>query len=231
MHIAWILTTVLLEGHPRVDPVPQSKLVVEKQERNEQMIVTYSEGDERRRKRVGGPHWYLEYKLPYEVARPAIIDHFKAQAELLHGSIRQDAGNRLIFSFLREDGGDTWCRVWATDGEYTLEIVEDRPPEHTSFDEAAVPSATIVFGRGEDSLDRRAHEVLEAIVQWLAARPELRAEVRGHRGPLEEPELPARRAHEVAQAILSGGIEEARVTVSEDATETGFEVTVVAIEP
>ena len=231
MHVAWVLMTLLMEGHPRIEPVPQAKLVVEKQEANEQMIVTYSEGEARRRKRVGGPYWYLEYNLPYEVERSAIIDHFKAESERLYGTIRQDAGNRLIFSFLREDGGDTWCRVWATDGEYTLEIVEDRPPDHTSFDEAPTPSATIVFTRGEDSFDRGARGALDAIAQWLEARPEYSAEVRGHRGPLEDPELPERRAHAVVQAILDRGISETRVTASEDAAETGFEVTVVAIEP
>ena len=231
MQIAWVLMTLLMEGHPQIEPVSQAKLVVEKQEANEQMIVTYSEGEVRRRKWVGGPYWYLEYNLPYEVERPAIIDHFKAESERLYGTIRQDAGNRLIFSFLREDGGDTWCRVWATDGEYTLEIVEDTPPDHTSFDEARTPSATIVFSRGEDSFDRGARGVLDAIAQWLDARPEYSANVQGHRGPLEDPELPARRAQAVAQAILDRGVSEARVTVSEDSTEAGFEVTVVAIEP
>ena len=231
MHIAWILMSLLTDGHPQVEPVPQSKLVVEKQEANEQMIVTYSVGEARRRKRVGGPYWYLEYNLPYEVERPAIIDHFKAESERLNGTIRQDAGNRLTFSVLRDDGGDTWCRVWATDGEYTLEIVEDQPPDHTSFDEAPTPSATIVFTRGEDSFDRGARGALDAIAQWLEARPEYSAEVRGHRGPLEDPELPERRAHAVMQAILERGIAETRVSLSEDAAETGFEVTVVAVEP
>ena len=72
MHIAWVLITLLMDSHPKIEPVPQSKLVVERQEANEQMIVTYSVGEERRRKRVGGPYWYLEYNLPYEVERPVI---------------------------------------------------------------------------------------------------------------------------------------------------------------
>ena len=79
MHIAWILMSLLTDGHPQVEPVPQSKLVVEKQEANEQMIVTYSVGEARRRKRVGGPYWYLEYHLPYEVERPAIIDPLQSR--------------------------------------------------------------------------------------------------------------------------------------------------------
>ena len=72
---------------------------------------------------------------------------------------------------------------------------------------------------------------LDAIAQWLETRPEYSAEVRGDRGPLEDPELPERRARAVVQAILERGISETRVTVSEDAAETGFEVTVVAVEP
>jgi len=111
------------------------------------------------------------------------------------------------------------------------EIVEDQPPDHRSFDEAPTPSATIVFTRGEDSFDRGARGALDAIAQWLETRPEYSAEVRGDRGPLEDPELPERRAHAVMQAILDRGIAETRVSVSEDAAETGFEVTVIASTP
>jgi hypothetical protein len=52
MHIAWVLMTLLTDGRPQIEPVPQSKLVLERQETNEPMVVTYRVGGERRCKRI-----------------------------------------------------------------------------------------------------------------------------------------------------------------------------------
>ena len=59
--------------------------------------------------------------------------------------------------------GDTWCQVWATDGNYSLEIVDEAPPTSMSFDDVLRPSATVVFGRGEASIDDDAERVLDSI--------------------------------------------------------------------
>ncbi len=145
--------------------------------------------------------------------------------------IHREAGNRLTFTVLRKDGGETWCQVWATDGNYTLEIVDEPPPGHTPFDDAPRPSATIVFSRGEAALDNDADRVLDTIANWLEAHPEVQAEVRGHRGPLEDPALVEQRANAVTTAIAERGISEERLTVAEDASNQGFEVTVIAAQP
>ena len=86
--------------------------------------------------------------------------------------------------------GDTWCQVWATDGNYSLEIVDEAPPTSVSFDDVLRPSATVVFGRGEASIDDDAERVLDSIANWLEAHPDVPAEIRGHRGPLEVPAPP-----------------------------------------
>ena len=57
--------------------------------------------------RAGRPALVSRYNLPYAIERPAIIDHFKAESKRLSGTIRQDAGNRLISSVLREDAAET----------------------------------------------------------------------------------------------------------------------------
>ena len=220
--------TLVAEGHPLIQPVPDSVLVVASDAKDDDMIVVYREDNRRTRKTVYGRYWRLEYDVQGELVRSAIIDHFVAESERLHGVIHRQAGNRMTFTVMREDGGETWCQVWPTDGNYTLEIVDEPPPGHTPFDDARRPSATIVFSRGEAALDDDADRVLDTIANWLEAHPEVRAEVRGHRGPLEDPALVEQRAKAVADAVAGRGIAEDRLTVTEDASNQGFEVTVVA---
>ena len=220
--------TLVAEGHPLIQPVPDSVLVVATDAKDDEMVVVYREDNRRTRKSVYGHYWSLVYDVQGELVRSAIIEHFVAESERLHGVIHRQAGNRLTFTVMRENGGETWCQVWATDGNYTLEIVDEPPPGHAPFDEAPEPSATIVFARGAFALDDDAERVLDAIANWLEAHPDVAAEVRGHRGPLEDPALVGERAQAVADAIAGRGIAEDRLTVTEDASNQGFEVTVVA---
>ena len=222
--------TLVAEGHPLIRPVPDSVLVVASDAKDDDMMVVYRANNRRTRKSVYGHYWSLEYDVRGDLIRSAIIDHFVAESERLHGVIHREAGNRLTFTVMRKDGGETWCQVWATDGNYTLEIVDEPPPQHAPFDDAPRPSATIVFSRGEAALDSAAAQVLDTIAHWLYAHPEVRAEVRGHRGPLEDPALIEQRAKAVTDAITERGISEERLTVAEDASNQGFEVTVIAAQ-
>ncbi len=233
MSVALFVTMLLVapDSHPLIQPVPDSILVVAGQDEEHEMAVVYRDGNQRTRKKVTGPYWSLEYDVPSDLARDAIIKHFVAESERLQGVIRREAGNRLTFTVMREDGGESWCRVWATDGNYTLEIVDEAPPGHAPFDESPQPSATIVFPRGEAELDDDAERVLDSIANWLEVNSKVRAVVRGHRGPLEDPALVERRASVVAIAIVDRGISEARLMTAEDASNQGFEVTVVASDP
>ena len=223
--------TLVAEGHPLIQPVPDSVLVVASDAKDDDMMVVYRADNRRTRKSVYGHYWSLEYDVEGELVRTAIIEHFVAESERLHGVIHREAGNRLTFTVMRENGGETWCQVWATDGNYTLEIVDEPPPGHTPFDDAPRPSATIVFSQGEAALDNDADRVLDTIANWLEAHPQVQAEVRGHRGPLEDPALVEQRANAVTTAIAERGISEERLTVAEDASNQGFEVTVIAAQP
>ena len=222
----------LFQAHPAIEPVPQSKRVTERRRPDEEMVAIYRKDNRRRRRKVRGAYWYLEYNLPDEVTRAAIIDHFVAESDRLHGYIHRQAGNRLTFSFLRDDAGETWCQVWATDGNYSLEIVDESPPTSVPFVDVPRPRATIVFGRGEAAIDDDAERVLDSIANWLEAHPDVPAEIRGHRGPLEEPALPGVRAKAVLEALAERGIATERFRISEsDLSDAGFEVTVEAVTP
>ena len=232
MSVFAFVVTLMAGGHPLIQPVPDSVLTVEGQDDDGDMTFVYRVDNRRTRKLVTGPSWNLEYDAPNELARDAIIAHFIAETERLHGVVHQEAGNRLLFTVMREDGGETWCQVWATDGNYTLGIVDEAPPDHGEFaQDERTPTATIVFDRGSSSLDGGAERVLDSVAGWLEAHPDKHAEVRGHRGPLEDPTIVAARAEAVAKAIQGRGIAEARLTVIEDPSNQGFEVTVVAVYP
>ena len=126
--------------------------------------------------------------------------------------------------------GDTWCQVWATDGNYSLEIVDEAPLTSMSFDDVLRPSATVVFGRGEASIDDDAGRVLDSIANWLEVHPDVPAEIRGHRGPLEVPAPRGERAKAVLDGLAAHGISAERFQVSEsDLSDAGFEVTVEAV--
>jgi hypothetical protein len=224
---AMLFLTVVADGHPIIQPVPDSVLVVKRDADDEEMMVVYREDNRRTRKTVRGHYWNLEYDVGNDLARDAIIAHFVAEKDRLRGVVRRQAGNRLTFTVMRDNGGESWCQVWATDGNYTLEIVDEPPPDHEPFDQAPRPSATIVFSRDEAELDDDAERTLDVIANWLEAHPRVAAEVRGHRGPLEDPLLVEQRAGAVAAAIIDRGIAEERLTVGADDSNQGFEVTVV----
>jgi len=225
------LLALVADGHPNIQPVPESVLVVASDHEDDDMMVVYREDNRRTRKSVRGHYWNLEYELRDDFVRDVIIEHFVAESERLRGVVHRRAGNRLTFTVMREDGGETWCQVWATDGNYTLEIVDEPPPGHAPFDDKPSPSATIVFSRGASELDNDAERTLDTIANWLEAHPDFTAEVRGHRGPLEEPTLVTSRANAVASALLYRGLPESRVTVAEDPTNQGFEATIIAAIP
>ena len=233
MSLAAVLLALSFTMYPAIEPVPGSTLTMERGGgETREMMAVYRQGDRRRRRTVRGPYWYLEYDLPDEVTRATIIDHFIAESDRLHGTIRREAGNRLTFTFLRDDRGESWCQVWATDGNYSLEIVDEAPPMNEPFEDTPRPSATVVFGRGDDSIDDDAERVLDSIANWLEAHPHVPVEIRGHRGPLEDPALSGARAKAVLDGIAARGISAERLQASEsDLSEPGFEVTVEAVAP
>ncbi len=74
--------------------------------------------------------------------------------------------------------------------------------------------------------------MLDSIANWLEAHPDVPAEIRGNRGPLEDPALPGERAQAVLNGIAASGISAERLEVSEsDLSDPGFEVTVEAVAP
>ncbi|HXV61506.1 MAG TPA: hypothetical protein VEK15_12475 [Vicinamibacteria bacterium] len=222
-----LLITMLLTHageHPAIRPLSGSRLVAD-EERDGEMVVIYREAGSRTRKTVRGRLYSLEYETESDISAEDIIEHFNSQAEAFDGGdVHRTAGNRITFSFRREDGGETWCQVWATAGNYTLEIVDEAPAEvlidsggdpalpQESIAETREEVASIVFAPGSSTLPPGAGAVLDDVAKRLTREPGTALELHAGGGTIAE-----RRANAVLEALKLYGLEEVRIVV--EATE------------
>lgn len=235
-----LLAAVAAESHPVVRAMPGSTLTGGAIEDDGEMVLSFRGEDGRTRETVRGRRYSLEYDAPGE-AREAIVDFFESESkELDSGVVLRRAGNRLTFRFRRPEGGTSWCELWATDGRYALEIVDEPPapetaaPEKPERKEAPIepaPDATEVLGtlhfaRGSADLAPGAGAVLDAVAERALTAPSRRLAIRGYREPEEPAELADARARAVAEALELYGIPADRLDVGAEPSETGARVDV-----
>jgi hypothetical protein len=80
---------------------------------------------------VEGTYRYCEYEIlnaagqrDTSVSPSAILAAYKALSESMQGSVHLETSRRLIFS-LHDALGETWVKLWASVGYYTLEVVDN----------------------------------------------------------------------------------------------------------
>ncbi len=185
-----------------------------------------------------GKRWHLEYRKPGPDGQPdetfsevEIVDNYVAAVKEAGGRVLAPPGNdELYFTVPRSDGGTTYALLLASDGEYTLDMVDEKPLERrlnftrTTADEmrrgleqtGSVAVYGIRFATDSASLEVGAAAVLEDVVRVLKAKPSLKVEVQGHTdntGTAEHNmELSRRRAATVAQYLELYGISADRLT-------------------
>ncbi len=227
--------------HPSIHPFADSRQVGRPiVEELGEMRVSFRDEGRRVRRTLEGRFWSLEYETDVPgsngepVSSEVIVDHFQSEVERLDATVRREDDNRLLFSFSRSDGGETWCRVWATGGSYTLEIVDvdvpqgvttptgetTAPPDATREGASPNPAdgeepdllATIYFADASASLRPGAGAKLDQVAQKLLDRPTLRAEIHGHRDAGETAaEISDQRALAVVNVLILYGIDAARL--------------------
>ncbi len=203
-----------------------------------------------------GKLWHLEYLKPGPDGQPdesfsevEIVDNYVAATREIGGQILVPATeDELQFSVPRSDGGITYAFLLASDGEYTLDIVDEKPLERrlefvrTTADEmrrgleqqGSVAVYGILFATDSAALQVGAAATLEDVVRVLQANPELKVEVQGHTdnsGSVEHNlELSRHRAATVTQYLELYGISADRLTtegygetrpVADNSTEAG----------
>jgi len=185
-----------------------------------------------------GRLWHLKYLKPGLDGQPdesfsevEIVDNYVTATQEMGGQILAPATeDELYFSVPRSEGGVTYAFLLAWDGEYTLDIVDEKPLEkrlkfaRTTADEmrrgleqqGSVAVYGILFATDSAALQVGAAAILEDVVRVLQANPELNVEVQGHTdttGSAEHNlELSRRRAATVMQYLELYGISADRLT-------------------
>lgn len=212
------LTGTSLIEHDHVKPLPGSRVVVD-DERDGELVVTYRDAGSRVRRSIAGRVYSIEYETSRDVTAEEVVQFFTEQAEGLDGGyVHRTTENRLTFSFRRPDGGTTWCQIWSTDGNYTLELVDEAAgavaeASEVDVDEPAPASESddvvgrLVFDAATDALPPGAGGVLDDVATRLNHAPASRLEIRssGDRG--------LRNAETVRSALVLFGIGNERMTI------------------
>lgn len=186
--------------------------------------------DERVTKTVKGQYWQLYYEIRDSagsrnegVSSAEILANYKAAAAEKGGKVEyEDGGNGfLTFTLPRQDGGQTWCYIEASDGYYGLWIVDEKAFEKKlSFSAAEmkqaidnnghVPIYGILFDTDKADLKLESVVCLQEIVKLMQQNAGLKLEVQGHTDGQGDDghnlKLSEDRAHTVVQYLLLFGI-------------------------
>lgn len=184
---------------------------------------------------VKGEYWYLYYEmltpsgdLDETVSELEFLENYKSAAREKGGEIKFDDSwnGYLTFTVPREDGGLSWCYTEASDGAYSLWIVDEAPFEKKlTFSAAEIKRRLdaegriavygILFDTDKADLKPEATKPLGEIVKLMLQYPDLSIEIQGHtddQGTAEHNlDLSRRRADTVRRYILLFGVDETRL--------------------
>ncbi len=221
--------------HPVIKPMPGSSLI-ERSSRHESYFslkLLAKEGGKKVNKEVSGEYWRLRYEILdssgekiMSVSRGEIIGNYISAALEKGGTEHSKGSNFLVFSVPRKDGGITWAKMVASSGEYTLEIIDEKPLVPVlSFGAEELKKALDAEGRiavyginfavDSDRLQLGAEKVLSEFVKLMSLYPDLEIEIQGHTdntGTAQHNlDLSGKRAETVKQFIVLYGIESSRL--------------------
>jgi outer membrane protein OmpA-like peptidoglycan-associated protein len=186
-----------------------------------------------------GKFWDLHYHKPGDgggddtsFSKIEIKENYLEAVKEAGGTIYRDYIGELQFSVSRPDGGISYAALFASDGRYRLQIIDEKPLERnlefTSADdmfsgleaEGFVAVYGIHFDTDKADLKVGASKTLEEVVKLLKTHPDLRVEIQGHTdstgGDEHNLDLSRRRAATVKSYLLLYGI------VGDRLTTTGF---------
>jgi OOP family OmpA-OmpF porin len=163
-------------------------------------------------------------------SRIEIVDNYVAAVTEAGGTVFYNYGGEMQFSIPRPDSGTTYARVMASDGQYTLQIIDERPLERnlefTSADDMhsglEADGFVAVYGIHFDTdmadLKVGAAKTLEEVAKLLKTHPDLAVEIQGHTDATGSDEhnldLSRRRAATVKAYLLLYGIAGDRLTTT-----------------
>jgi outer membrane protein OmpA-like peptidoglycan-associated protein len=238
------------EDHPVIRPmegfVPTGQAETEQYGK---LDVRYRDGGAMVARTISGRRWFRQYRRPpgpgAVVSAAQVVANYEREALAARGTVHYESGTRLIFSLPRQDGGRTWCALWASDDKVVLDIVDEAELEASlAFGAEQMLAALgrdgrvavygLLFATDRADLQPGSGPVLDEVAKLMALDPALRLEVQGHTdatGTAERNrELSQQRAETVVRALALYGVPAARlvakgygrdVPVANNATDEG----------
>ncbi|MEZ5337622.1 MAG: OmpA family protein [bacterium] len=196
-------------------------------------LVTTADGKKTDKVTKKGKYWYLRYRitdasgqLDKSVGAEEILENYRNACRQRGGTIRYDYARRLVFSLTREDGGETWVNLQASDGNYDLTIVDEKGLDPTLVfgaeemaSEIDIDGDVVIYGINfavdSDRLEPGSEKVLTEMVKLMRNDPQLRIEIQGHTDNTGSADynlkLSDRRVATVREFLILFGIDPARM--------------------
>lgn len=175
---------------------------------------------------VEGQLTEIVYSLPDSAPRGAklkILRNFSNAITKIGGKFYDYAGNSTFLN-IRKDGQEIWAKVYATEDDYTLTIVQkgDVKQEITAdwmleeINRTGHVALYIHFDTGKSTIRPESQGVIDQITAMLMNHNELKIQIQGHTDDVGSEEanmqLSEQRAQAVMQAVVSKGIDKERLT-------------------
>lgn len=221
--------------HPVIKAMPNSVVTGRPRvEKYGELQFRFKEGNRTVIKPVGGPRISVTYDIPgtdgkrdRSVSPAEIVRNYESEALRVGGMVHARTSNRLYFSVPRDGGGTTYCSLWASAGNYILDIVDEQPLQQSlTFGAEEMRKALasdgrvavygILFDVDKATLRPESDSTLGEVAKLLQADASLRLEVQGHTDSTGSAErnraLSQQRAESVVAALTGKGIAADRLT-------------------
>ncbi len=177
---------------------------------------------------VEGQLTEIVYTLPDSSPRAAklkVLRNFSSAVTKIGGKFCDYAGNSTYMNIIRE-GQELWARVYATEDDYTLTIVQkgEVKQEVTAdwmmeeLNRSGRVALYINFATGKATIQAESLVIIDQITAVLKENAELTIEIQGHTDDVGSDEanmtLSGQRAQAVMQAIISRGVAAERLTAT-----------------
>ncbi len=171
---------------------------------------------------VEGMKTFIHYENEKEVGALKIIRNFSNAIKKIGGKAFESSGNRT-YLYIKQGNMETWAEVFAGDYDYDLTIIEKGEVEQgvtanailKELNETGKAILYINFDSGKSTIKKESMPIIEEIIAMMKEAKDINLSVEGHTDNVGSDEsnlmLSQNRAKSVADAILAGGINEARL--------------------
>jgi outer membrane protein OmpA-like peptidoglycan-associated protein len=175
---------------------------------------------------VEGRFTFIEYHHNKDAAKPSpleVVRNYQAAIRQIGGEVVYDDKNHVSTMKLIRDGKETWVKIDAANGRYSLFIVERQAMAQSItakaiFDELSQKGFMVIdvhFDTAQAVIKPESQPLIDQVAEMLKSNPGLKVAVEGHTdnvgGSASNQELSQARAKAVMAALTAKGIDAARL--------------------